>query len=68
MRYSYTAKQKELSLIGKKKGRLDAEIRALDSEMEEFISQHETELNTLLQEYSVLRDQTGMSMSFVWAL
>ena len=60
--YSYIEKQKELTLVGKRKGRLDAEIKALDSEMEAFISKHEAELNMLLQDYSVLRGQTGKSL------
>ena len=63
--YSYIEKQKELTLVGKRKGRLDAEIKALDSEMEAFISKHEAELNMLLQDYSVLRGQTGKSLCCV---
>lgn len=50
---------KERRTWAKERDRLQAEQKAIEEEMAEFVRVHELEINELLQEYWTMRKQAG---------
>lgn len=59
----YKSLSTKRTIVSKEREKLEAEQRELEGEMEAFVKTHEEELNSLLEEYWILRGQAGTCLS-----
>jgi hypothetical protein len=57
--YRYSARAKERTGWQKEKDKLHAQLKEVEGEIQAFTQEHEAEINTLMDEYMLLRQQAS---------
>lgn len=57
--YRYSARAKERTGWQKEKDKLHAQLKEVEAEIQAFTQEHEAEINTLMDEYMLLRQQAS---------
>lgn len=57
--YRYSARAKERTGWQKEKDKLQAQLKEVEGEIQAFTQEHEAEINTLMDEYMLLRQQAS---------